>query len=198
MRKICYILIAILGFMILTTIVFLTSEFFASKWSSERLQKIDLSDSRGNAWDLSKLKNKFGIIYFGYTFCPDLCPNALSDLSIALESIGSDRDSYQPIFISIDPDRDTQQVIAEYIQHFDSNLIGLTGTKAKLKSFTFNIGATYSLQKKTASDQDYLVNHTVGYFMVNSEGQKLSIPIKDNPEELRKIIISQKNKMLVK
>jgi protein SCO1/2 len=193
-----YILIAILLFFVLTAVVFFTSDFFASKWNSERLQKINLIDTRGNVWNLSKLNNKFGIIYFGYTFCPDLCPNALSILSIALDGIGYDRDSYQPIFISIDPERDTQGVIEEYIQHFDSSLIGITGTKEMLKSFTFNIGANYSIQKKTSLDQDYLVNHTVGYFMINATGQKFSLPIRDNPEDLRKIIISLKNKMLDK
>ena len=195
MHRIFYILIFGMGFIVLTIAVFMTSEFYANKWNAERLRQIRLIDSRGNPWNLSKLNDKLGIIYFGYTFCPDLCPSALNDLSIALEGMGHDRDLYQPLFISVDPERDTQRVIQDYIQHFSKNLIGLSGSTAKLKSFTFNIGATYAQQRKTPGDQNYLVNHTVGYFMVNSEGQRFPIPIKDNPEQLRKIIIQLKEKM---
>ena len=196
MHKNFYVIMSILGFVIMTAAVFFTSEFFASKWESERLLKAELKDSSGNPWDLSKLKDKFGIIYFGYTYCPDICPTALSDLSIALEGMGHDRHLYQPIFISIDPGRDTLQVIKEYIIHFDQNLLGLTGTSAQLKSFTFNFGATFALQKKGPSDQDYVVNHTIGYFMVTSTGQKLPVPIRNNPKELGKVIIKVKNKIL--
>ena len=198
MHRIFYILIFGMGFVVLTIAVFMTSEFYANKWNSERLRQIRLIDSQGNSWDLSKLNDKLGIIYFGYTFCPDLCPSALNDLSIALEGMGHDRDLYQPLFISVDPERDTQRVIQDYIEHFSKNLIGLSGSAAKLKSFTFNIGATYAQQRKTPDDQNYLVNHTVGYFMVNSEGQRLPIPIKDNPEQLRKIITQLKEEMLKK
>ena len=196
MQKVFYIIISILGFFILTAAVFITSDFFAGKWESERLLKAELKDVHGRPWDLSKLKNKLGIIYFGYTYCPDVCPTALSDLSSALEGMGKERDSYQPIFISIDPDRDTQNVIKEYIRHFDQNLIGLTGTSAQLKSFTFNIGSTYTLQKKDASDQDYTVNHTIGYFMVTSTGQKLPIPIRTNPQDLKRMIMEVKNNII--
>ena len=103
---------------------------------------------------------------------------------------------FQPIFISSDPVRDTQQVIKEYILHFDRNLLGLTGTPTQLKSFTFNIGSTYAIQKKDADDQDYTVNHTIGYFMISSTGQKIRLPIRNNPQDLRKIILSVKNRML--
>jgi protein SCO1/2 len=196
MHKIFYIIISIFGFIMLTAAVFFTSEFYASKWESKRLLKEQLRDTSGKSWDLSMLKDKFGIIYFGYTYCPDVCPTALSDLSIALESLGNDRNSYQPIFISVDPERDTSEIIKDYILNFDPNLLGLTGTSAQLKSFTFNIGSTYALQKKSASDVDYTVNHTVGYFMVTSAGQKRPVPIGSNTEDLRNIIIKVKNRML--
>jgi cytochrome oxidase Cu insertion factor (SCO1/SenC/PrrC family) len=196
MHKIFYIIISIIGFILLTIAVFFTSEFYASKWQSERLLKQELRDTTGKSWDLSKLKKKFGIIYFGYTHCPDICPTALNDLSIALKGMGSDRDLYQPIFISIDPERDTPQIIKEYILNFDQHLLGVTGTLAQLKSFTFNLGSTYALQKKSTNDKDYTVDHTIGYFMVTSTGQKLSVPIKSNTKDLRNVIIKVKNRML--
>jgi len=196
MRTNFHIILCILVFIILASIVFISSEYFASKWESERLLKVELKDLDDKKWDLSKLKDKVGIIYFGYTYCPDICPTALSDLSIALAGIKHDQHLFQPIFISVDPERDTNEVIKEYVLHFDKNLLGLTGTPAQLKSFTFNIGATYSLQKKGNDDRDYLVNHTIGYFMVTSTGQKLPVPYIDNPRDLRKIIIKIKNRIL--
>ena len=66
MRRIFYILIFGMGFIVLTIAVFITSEFYANKWNAERLRQIRLIDSRGNPWDLSKLNDKLGIIYFGY------------------------------------------------------------------------------------------------------------------------------------
>ena len=196
MRKYFYIIISILGFIIVTLAVFVTSEFYAGKWESERLLKVSLKDTSGKPWTISNLKNKLGIIYFGYTYCPDICPTALGDLVNALAGMGHDQHLFQPIFISIDPGRDTQQVIKEYILHFDHNLLGLTGTPTQLKSFTFNIGSTYAIHKKDAGDQDYTVNHTIGYFMISSTGQKIRLPIRNNPQDLRKVILKVKNRML--
>jgi len=189
MRKIFYIIVTILIFSALAIGVFFTSEFFANKWESERLLKVNLKDTSGNSWNLSSLKERIGIIYFGYTYCPDVCPTALNDLSIALKMMGSDRHLYQPIFISVDPNRDSKQIIKEYISHFDKHFLGLTGSSAQLKSFTFNMGSTYSFQKKSSTDQNYVVNHTVGYFLVTSTGQKLPVPIRKTPEDLREVII---------
>ena len=195
MRKYFYIIISILGFIFLTVVVFFTSEFYASKWESERLQEVNLRDTSGKPWRIADLKNKFGIIYFGYTYCPDICPTALSDLITALTGMGHDQHLFQPIFVSIDPERDTQQIIKEYILHFDHKLLGLTGTPTQLKSFTFNIGSTYASQKKGANDQDYIVNHTVGYFMISSTGQKIRVPTESNPQDLRRMILRVKNRM---
>jgi protein SCO1 len=77
-------------------------------------------------------RGKWQIIYFGYTFCPDACPVTLSKLSIALEKLGSDADKVQAIFITVDPQRDTQQVLAEYLESFDSRVVGLTGPQAEI------------------------------------------------------------------
>ena len=190
MLRIIYIIVTILAFVALAIAVFLTSEFFANKWESERLLKVDLKDTSGNSWNLSRLKEKIDIIYFGYTYCPDVCPTALNNLSVALEEMGSDRHLYQPIFISVDPNRDSQQIIKEYVSHFDKYMLGLTGSSAQLKSFTFNMGATYSFQKNSPTDPNYVVNHTVGYFLVTSAGRKLPVPIRDTPDDLRKVIIT--------
>src|SRR4029077_7000506 len=78
-------------------------------------------------------RGKWQIIYFGYTFCPDACPVALSKLSIALEKLGSDADNVQAIFITVDPQRDTQQVLAEYLSH---STVALSGSPARRRRST--------------------------------------------------------------
>jgi protein SCO1 len=76
-------------------------------------------------------RGKWQIIYFGYTFCPDACPVALSKLSVALEKLGSDADKVQAIFITVDPQRDTQQILAEYLKSFDSRVVGLSARRRR-------------------------------------------------------------------
>ena len=196
MRKIIYIICSVLAFTGLAIGIFFTSDHLAYKWESERLLKATLTDTAGNPWQLKSLKDKIGIIYFGYTFCPDVCPTALNDLSIALDNIEEGRATFKPIFISVDPGRDTLGIIKEYTAHFDDDILGLTGTRSELKSFSFNFGATYVLQKKGPSDQDYDVNHTAGFFMVTSSGDKLPVPLRDSPEELQKVILKVKKRLL--
>jgi protein SCO1 len=196
MRKYIYIVFFTIAFFATAAGVFLTSDYFARKWESERILKATLKDSDGNPWQISQLKNKIGIVYFGYTSCPDACPTALNDLAIALDTMGENRRNFQPIFISVDPERDTPEVIKEYVAHFDKAILGLTSSASDLKAFSFNFGATYSLQKKDRDDKDYIVNHTAGFFMVTATGDKLSLPLRDNPEELQKTILKLRKRIL--
>src|SRR6266446_7445446 len=76
-------------------------------------------------------RGKWLFIYFGYTFCPDACPTALSNIGIALEKLGSEADKIQPLFITVDPKRDTLEVMADYLKSFDPRIVGLTGSQAQ-------------------------------------------------------------------
>ncbi len=196
MPRFIYIVVSVIAFIALAVGVFFTSGHFASKWESERLVSASLIDSSGNPWQLSQLEDKIGIVYFGYTYCPDVCPTALNDLAIALNKMGTERSQFKPIFISVDPARDTLPMIKEYVAHFDKDILGLTGSTAELKSFSFNFGATYSLQKKGPDDEDYIVNHTANFFLATSNGKRLPLPLKDNPDDLREVIFKVKNKLL--
>jgi protein SCO1/2 len=164
--------------------VFLISDNLANKWESERILEVNLTDSKGRPWQFSQLKDKIGIVYFGYTSCPDVCPTALNDLIIALDGLGPDRFIFKPVFVSVDPARDSGLMIHEYTSYFSDDILGLTGSESELKVLTFNFGATYSYDKKNPLDKDYLVNHTAGFFMVNSKGHRLPMSLSKNPDEL--------------
>jgi len=113
-------------------------------------------------------RGKWQIIYFGYTFCPDACPVALSKLSIALEKLGSDADKVQAIFITVDPQRDTQQVLAEYLKSFDSRVAGLTGPQAEIEKVIKEY-RVYAAPQKTGGN-DYLVDHSSYFYLMDPQG----------------------------
>ena len=118
-------------------------------------------------------RGKWQIIYFGYTFCPDACPVALSKLSIALEKLGSDADKVQAIFITVDPQRDTQQVLAEYLKSFDSRVAGLTGPQAEIEKVIKEY-RVYAAPQKTGGN-DYLVDHTSYFYLMDPQGTFRSV-----------------------
>src|SRR5258708_5691407 len=84
-----------------------------------------VSTHGGNVTDQT-YRGKWLLIFFGYTFCPDVCPTALNNVSVALEKLGADAGKLQALFVTVDPQRDTRKVMAEYLKSFDSRIIGLT------------------------------------------------------------------------
>jgi len=196
MRKIIYIICSAACFTAVAIAVFFISDNLASKWESQRILQVKLVDSRGKPWQFFQLKDKIGIVYFGYTSCPDVCPTALNDLVVALDGLGPDRLSFKPIFISVDPVRDSGEIIQEYTSHFSDDILGLTGTERQLKVLSFNFGATYSYDKKDPLDKNYLVNHTAGFFVVNSKGYRLPMSLSKSSDELGEKLLRIKDQII--
>src|SRR5580704_6283144 len=138
-----------LGLLILSTIVF-TSALV----SSDLLGRAATSDVTiggpftltapdGKAVTDQTYRGKWLLVYFGYTSCPNTCPTALLELAKALETLGLDAAELQPIFITVDPQRDTLEVIAEYTQSFDPRIIGLVGNSQQTAAVAKEYGAYY-------------------------------------------------------
>jgi protein SCO1/2 len=106
-----------------------------------------LMTSDGRAVTDQTFRGKWLVIYFRYTFCPDLCPTTLSDISVALEKLGPMADKVQPLFITVDPERDTPKVIADYVGSFDRRLIGLRGTPEQTAAVTQAYHVYYEARK---------------------------------------------------
>ena len=87
-----------------------------------------LMDQNGKPVTDADLKGKWSLIYFGYTHCPDACPTALNDIAIALDQLGPKRDAVRPVFITVDPERDTPAALKDYVTAFDAPILALTGT----------------------------------------------------------------------
>lgn len=106
---------------------------------------------------------------FGFTHCPDVCPTTLFEATSWLKSLGSDADQLQVLFVSVDPARDTQELLDTYLQAFDPRIRAATGTKAQIDAMVQAYKATYRFVPTSAGN--YTVDHTALMFMLDSRGR---------------------------
>src|SRR5260221_10786269 len=118
-------------------------------------------------------RGKWLLIYFGYTFCPDACPTALNNMSEALDNLGADASNVQPLFITVDPKRDTPQAMADYLKSFDPRIVGLTGSQAQTDSVAKAYRVYVAPQK--ADGDDYLVDHNAYIYVMNPQGKFVNV-----------------------
>lgn len=123
-------------------------------------QPVSLVDFRG----------KVVLIYFGYTFCPDACPATMVELRDAVEILGDRREAVQVLMITVDPERDTADVLEQYLAHFDESFIGLTGTPEELIAVTAPMGIFFERHEGTAAS-GYLVDHTATVAALDKDGK---------------------------
>ncbi len=122
---------------------------------------------------LSSFKGKVVLIYFGFTYCPVMCPTALLQFKQLLAMLPENkRDLVQPIFISVDPKRDTAAVLDPYVGFFDKRILALTGTVEELHKVADQYGASFSYVPAGSS---YTVDHTVNVFLIDTHGKLVRI-----------------------
>ena len=129
-----------------------------------------LTDHNGSKITENSFPGKFLLITFGYTFCPDVCPTGLARITAALNRLGKTADLVQPLFISVDPDRDTPEALATYVTHFHPKMRGLTGNKDEIDSVT----KTYRVLRHVVTQDDaseYLLNHTTFFYLLAPSGK---------------------------
>jgi cytochrome oxidase Cu insertion factor (SCO1/SenC/PrrC family) len=128
-----------------------------------------LTDPTGKVVHSTDFKGKWLLIYFGYSHCADLCPTELEEMIDALRQIGPEAKRVQPIFITIDPERDKGQYLSDYVAQFDDRLIGLGGTPQQVAAVAANYGIRFN--KIPQRDGSYSFKHTSNIFVVNPDGQ---------------------------
>ncbi len=129
-----------------------------------------LTGPEGKTVSLEDFRNKVVLIYFGYTFCPDVCPITLSNLKMLMLSLEEKAEDVQVIFISIDPERDTYEKLKDYVPYFHPTFIGLTGSEAELASVAKKY-QTFYLKQKVESEAGYLMAHTDVVILVDQNGR---------------------------
>ena len=115
------------------------------------------------------LKGKWSLIYFGYTHCPDACPTALNDISIALSELGPKRDAVRPVFITVDPERDTPDALKAYVTSFDAPILALTGTAEQVAKAARGYRVYYA--KHPEAGGDYSMDHSSVIYVMDPEGR---------------------------
>ncbi len=120
---------------------------------------VALTGTDGQPLSTQQFDDRYQMVYFGYTFCPDICPNALYEMSVALEQLGPAAEQIQPIFITVDPKRDTPELLAEYMAAFHDSFIALSGTQNEVDQAAKTYLAGYSFPEGQ-DDPYYTVNHT--------------------------------------
>lgn len=120
-------------------------------------------------------RGKWALIFFGYTFCPDVCPTTLNNMTVALEKLGSEATKVQPLFITIDPARDTRDVLTEYLKSFDPRILGLTGAQAQIDRVVKEYRIYVAQQKSETDDKNYLISHSGYLYLMSPEGKFVNV-----------------------
>ncbi len=142
-------------------------------WKAKDLTAFTLVGADDETLTLDDLKGKWSFISFGYTHCPDVCPVTLSALGSAFKILRRDRANspdIQGIFVSVDPKRDTPELLKEYVTYFDAGFSGVTGNTAQLDAITRQMGALYVIHSGE-SEEYYLVSHNSTIFVVDPRGR---------------------------
>lgn len=138
------------------------------------LADFTLTGHTGEPISLSSFRGSPVLLFFGYTYCPDICPATLSDFHKAAKLLGPDAERVKFVFISVDGDRDTPERLARYVQAFGPEMIGMTGAEGDIR----RIGADYGLyfaRKEMGADKPYLVDHTATAYLINQNGELVMV-----------------------
>ena len=146
-----------------------------------------LTDQNGRKRSDSEFRGKLMIVYFGYTFCPDVCPADLMAITQALDALGAAAEGVQPVFITVDPERDTP-LLKDYVAAFHPSLIGLTGSPEQIRKLANSYKAYY---RKVPGEQkgEYSIDHAGIIYLMGRDGEYLGfLPPQTAPEKLTEVL----------
>ena len=136
-----------------------------------------LTDQNGRAFTDRNLAGRYALVYFGYTFCPDICPTDMGVIAAGLKQVGKSDPALAakvvPVFITVDPARDTPEVLKQFVSSFHPRLIGLTGTTAEIARVAQSYAIAHS--KGEATEGGYLVNHNSPAYLMGPDGKPIAL-----------------------
>lgn len=140
------------------------------------LLPFSLVDQRGEPFSESSLRDKWAFLFFGYTYCPDICPTTLATLKQVKDLLNNTQDAskVQVVFVSVDPERDSPETLKRYMAFFDEAFYGLSGRRSQIDQLAAQAGAGY-VKEPGSSSKDYLISHSASIFLVNPLGQIVAV-----------------------
>lgn len=129
-----------------------------------------LTDHTGKQRTLQDFRGKLVVMFFGYTQCPDVCPTTMSEMAAVMKELGPSADDVQVLFVTVDPERDTQELLSHYVPAFDKRFIGLYGNAEQTAKVAKEFKVFYAKQPG-ADPGSYTVDHTAGSFVFDRQGQ---------------------------
>ena len=186
-----------LGFVLLLALAFSVSEYLARQWMPRSQTGFEigapfqLTDHTDQTVTEEIFIGRASAVFFGFTHCPEICPTTLNDLAIARQALANGSDKLQIVFITIDPERDTVDVLKDYIPYFGDQVTGITGKPEHVLQLAKDWGI-FSERIKT-SGGGYTINHTATVFLLNAQGRMTgTIDISEPPDvveaKLKKLI----------
>jgi len=143
---------------------------------SRELTAFTLVDQNNQEFKLDRFAGSWSFVFFGYTYCPDICPTTLSTLTSVFSQLEKSREPAQNLnvfFISVDPQRDNPEKLAGYMTYFNETFMGVTGKKQQIDDFARQFGAGYIIEPERGPG-DYLISHTSSIFLVDPKTQVLA------------------------
>ena len=134
-----------------------------------------LADAQGQARSSADFRGKYQLIFFGFTNCPDVCPTTLSEVAQVMDDLGSDAEKVQPLFISIDPERDRKLGLAEFTSAFHPSILGLAGDAAATKAAADSFRIFFEREDDAAAPDGYTMSHSPALYLVGPEGDWLGL-----------------------
>ena len=152
---------------------------------SEFGRSLELTDHNGRRVSLETFRGQLVVLFFGYTHCPDVCPTTLSDMAQAFRLMGPDQAAkVQVLFVSVDPERDTPEILKAYVPYFHARFLGLYGTPEEVAKAAREFRVIYRKHKESGAT-DYLVDHSAGSYVLDQEGRlRLYLPFAHGPKDI--------------
>ena len=139
----------------------------------------ELTDHTGRRVTQADFAGKPWLVFFGFTHCPDICPTKLSEFTVVLNEMGAEADEFEVLFVSVDPERDTPEVLADYISHFHPRVTGLTGSVEEIAQVARDFRAYY--KKVEFDDGDYTVDHSAVVYLFDRDSAFVAPVVMERP-----------------
>lgn len=152
-----------------------------------------LTTHTGEAFTLDDIRGKVGILFFGFTHCPDVCPTTLLEIQRLMVQLKEQSSEVKVLFVSVDPDRDTVEKLDSYVTFFNKDFIGLTGTIEEIRQVSEQYNSSFRYIPNESKPGDYAVEHSANLFLIDKTGQLAGIILPRTPypvleQQVRKLL----------